>query len=112
MKNFKNNFVISGYVGYADVQTFANSCVVRFSINVRRTDNYNNTTSAFLNAEAWIKNEDADEAFKTLEKGNLITIQGYFKPEEWTDKDGKKQNKVVFAATKFYPTEEKEISKK
>ena len=38
----------------------------------------------------------------------LITVEGYFKPEEWTDsKSGEKRNRIVMVATKFYPTPEK-----
>ena len=40
-----------------------------------------------------------------------MTIEGFFKPEEWTDKEGKKHNKVALVATKFYPTENKETEK-
>ncbi|RGM35736.1 single-stranded DNA-binding protein, partial [Phocaeicola vulgatus] len=37
-----------------------------------------------------------------------ITVEGYFKPEEWTDsKSGEKRNRIVMVATKFYPTPEK-----
>ena len=44
-----------------------------------------------------------------LQKDVLITVEGYFKPEEWTDsKSGEKRNRIVMVATKFYPTPEKE----
>ena len=33
---------------------------------------------------------------------------GYFKPEEWIDKDGTKHNRIVTVAVKFYPPVEKE----
>ncbi len=97
----ENSFKISGFVGFNEVKVFASSSVCRFSIAVSRTDKESNVrTSAFLNAETWAKNEDA-EKFNTLAKGNLVTVEGYFKPEEWTDKDGKKNNRVVLVATKF-----------
>ena len=35
-------------------------------------------------------------------------ICSYFKPEEWTDKDGVKHNRIVMVANKFYPTPDKE----
>ena len=38
----------------------------------------------------------------------MLTIEGYFKPEEWTDKVGVKHNRVVMVAVKFYPPIEKE----
>ena len=38
----------------------------------------------------------------------MLTVEGYFKPEEWTDQDGAKRQRVVLVATKFYETPEKE----
>ena len=35
------------------------------------------------------KNEHT-ESFDKLTKGTLLTVEGFFKPEEWTDKDGVK----------------------
>ena len=61
-----------------------------------------------MGIEAWRKNEALD-SFDVLKKGELITVEGYFKPEEWTDsKSGEKRNRIVMVATKFYPTPEKE----
>jgi len=42
-------------------------------------------------------------SFDQLTKGTMLTIEGYFKPEEWTDKVGVKHNRVVMVAVKFYP---------
>ena len=57
------------------------------------------------------KNEALD-SFDVLKKGELITVEGYFKPEEWTDsKSGEKRNRIVMVATKFYPAPEKEEEK-
>ena len=40
-------------------------------------------------------------AFWILQKDVLITVEGYFKPEEWTDsKSGEKRNRIVMVATK------------
>lgn len=51
-------------------------------------------------------------AFWILQKDVLITVEGYFKPEEWTDsKSGEKRDRVIMVATKFYPTPEKEEEK-
>ena len=67
--------------------------------------------SAFMGIEAWRKNEALD-SFDVLKKGELITVEGYFKPEEWTDsKSGEKRNRIVMVATKFYPAPEKEEEK-
>ena len=61
-----------------------------------------------MGIEAWRKNEALD-SFDVLKKGELITVEGYFKPEEWTDsKSGEKRNRIVMVATKFYPAPEKE----
>lgn len=64
-----------------------------------------------MGIEAWRKNEALD-SFDVLKKGELITVEGYFKPEEWTDsKSGEKRNRIVMVATKFYPAPEKEEEK-
>ena len=63
--------------------------------------------SAFINVETWRKNDHTD-SFDQIAKGTLLTIEGYFKPEEWTDKDGVKHNRIVMVATKFYPALDKE----
>lgn len=63
--------------------------------------------SAFMNIEAWRKNENTG-SFDQLTKGTLLTVEGYFKPEEWTDKDGVLHNRIVTVAVKFYPAVEKE----
>lgn len=60
-----------------------------------------------MNIEAWRKNENTG-SFNQLTKGTMLTIEGYFKPEEWTDKVGVKHNRVVMVAVKFYPPIEKE----
>ena len=57
--------------------------------------------------EAWRKKENAG-SFDQLTKGTLLTVEGYFKPEEWSDKDGVKHSRIVMVATKFYPAVEKE----
>ena len=108
----ENSFKISGFVSFSEEKAFNNSSVCRFSISVSRKEkDTDNWTSAFLNAEAWVKNEEV-EKFATLQKGNRVTVEGFFKPEEWTDKDGKKHNRVILAATKFYLTENKETEQK
>ena len=61
--------------------------------------------------EAWRKNEALD-SFDVLKKGNLVTVEGYFKPEEWTDAEsGAKRSRIVMVATKFYLAPEKEEEK-
>ena len=111
MKKIENNFAVSGFVGNnAEIRQFATSSVARFSLAISRQEkNGEETTrvSAFMNFEAWRKNENA-EAFSQLTKGTLLTVEGYCKPEECTDKDSVKHNRIVMLATKFYPAVEKE----
>lgn len=66
-----------------------------------------NRVSAFMNMEAWRKNEHT-ESFDKLTKGTLLTVEGFFKPEEWTDKDGVKHSRIIMVATKFYECPDKE----
>ena len=108
----ENSCKITGLDSFSEEKAFNNSSVCRFSISVSRKEkDTDNWTSAFLNAEAWVKNEEV-EKFATLQKGNRVTVEGFFKPEEWTDKDGKKHNRVTLVATKFYLTENKATEQK
>ena len=111
MKKIENNFVVTGFVGKdAEISQFSTASVARFSLAVGRTEkNGEETTrtSAFMNIEAWRKNENA-ASFDKLTKGAMITVEGYFKPEEWQDNEGVKHNRVLLVANKFYETPEKE----
>ena len=111
MKKIENNFVVTGFVGKdAEIRQFSTASVARFSLAVGRTEkNGEETTrtSAFMNIEAWRKNENA-ASFDKLTKGAIITVEGYFKPEEWQDNEGVKHNRVLLVANKFYETPEKE----
>lgn len=53
------------------------------------------------------ENENLD-SFDRLKKGEHITVSGYFKPEEWTGTDGKKNQRIVLVAVKFHRTPEEE----
>mgnify|MGYP003212281495 FL=1 len=112
MKKIENSFAVTGFIGKdAEIRSFETASVARFSIAISRADKTGEETSyvsAFMGIEAWRKNEALD-SFDVLKKGELITVEGYFKPEEWTDsKSGEKRNRIVMVATKFYPTPEKE----
>ena len=111
MKKIENNFAVTGFVGKdAEIRQFSTTSVARFSLAVGRTEkNGEETTrtSAFMNIEAWRKNENRD-SFDRLTKGAMITVEGFFKPEEWTDQEGVKHNRVVLVANKFYTTPDKE----
>ena len=111
MKKIENTFAVTGFVGKdAEIRQFTNASVARFSLAINRTEKNgeeNNRTSAFMNIEAWRKNENLS-SFDRLTKGAMITVEGYFKPEAWTSEDGVKHNRVVLVANKFYEPTEKE----
>ena len=111
MKKIENTFAVTGFVGKdAEIRQFTNASVARFSLAINRTEKNgeeNNRTSAFMNIEAWRKNENTS-SFDRLTKAAMITVEGYFKPEEWTSEDGVKHNRVVLVANKFYEPTEKE----
>ena len=91
MKKIENNFAVTGFVGKdAEIRQFTTARV-----------------SAFVNVEAWRKNENAT-SFDKLTKGTMLTVEGYFKPEEWSDQEGVKHQRVLLVATKFYETPDKE----
>lgn len=116
MKKIENSFQLSGFIGKdAAVRNFDSASVARFPIAVSRADKKGEETtytSAFVNIEAWRKNESLD-SFDILKKGTLITVEGYFRPEEWTDSDsGERHSRITMVATKFYQTPEKEDAEK
>ena len=91
-KQIENNFAVTGFVGKdAEIRQFTTASVARFSLAIGRSEKNgeeNNRVSAFINVEAWRKNENAD-SFDKLTKGSMLTVEGYFKPEEWSDQDPK-----------------------
>ena len=111
MKKMENNFAVSGFVAVdAQVNNFEKASVARFPLSLGRKETVNGTEvrkSALMNIEAWRSKENLAD-FELLKKGNLVTVEGYFKPEEYTGKDGKNHQIVVFNATKVYLTPEKE----
>lgn len=93
MKKIENTFVVTGFVGNnAEIRQFTNASVARFSLAVSRQEKNGeetNRVSAFMNMEAWRKNEHVD-SFDKLQKGTMLTVEGYFKPDEWLDQQGTK----------------------
>ena len=89
MKKIENNFAVTGFVAKdAEVRQFTTTSVARFPLAVARQEkngDETNRVSAFMNMEAWRKNEHT-ESFDKLTKGTLLTVEGFFKPEEWTDR--------------------------
>ena len=111
MKKIENSFRVTGFVGKnAEIRQFTTASVARFPLAISRTEkngDENSRVSAFINVEAWRKNENAS-SFDKLTKSTMLTVEGYFKPEEWSDQEGVKHNRVVLVATKFYETPDKE----
>ena len=97
-----NNFAVTGFVGQdAKINKFENTSVARFGLCIARTEKVNGEDkrkSAFLNIEMWRRNENSI-SFDLLKKGNRITVEGYFKPEEF-EKDGQNRQVITFVATK------------
>ena len=88
MKQVENSFILTGFVAKdAEIRTFTNNDVARFPMAIGRKETKDNATNR--------------------KKGTLLTIEGYLKPEEWTDKNGVKQNGIKFVAQKFYEAVEK-----
>lgn len=110
MKKIENAFTVTGFLGKdAKIRQFTNASVARFSLAVSRQEKNGeeaNRVSAFMNIEAWRKNENTG-SFDILTKGTMLTVEGYFKPEGWND-NGTKRNRIVMVAVKFYPPVEKE----
>lgn len=108
MKKIENSFAVSGFVGKdAETRTFENASVARFAIAVHRSEkDAEKPVSAFLSVEAWRKNDNFSD-FEILKKGRMITVEGYFKPEEWSDKEsGEKRSRIILTATRVYETVE------
>lgn len=112
MKQFVNNFALSGFVcADAQVRTFENNSVARFSLIIRHSEKSGEKTtspSALQSIEMWRRNDNLAD-FDLLKKGSPITLEGYFKPTEWNDAEtGEKRNRVVLTATKVFTTPDKD----
>ena len=109
MKKIENSFAVTGFIGKdAEIRQFTSASVARFSLAAGRVETIGKETkkkSPFMAVEVWRKNESA--SFELLKKGQMITVHGYFKPEEWSDDKGK-HNRLIMVATEFFATPEKE----
>ena len=78
MKKIENSFAVTGFVAKdAEIRQFTNASVARFPLSVARQEKNGEDTkrvSAFVNMEAWRKNENAD-SFDVLTKGTLLTVE-------------------------------------
>ena len=78
MKKIENNFVVTGFIGKdAEIRKFTNASVARFSIAVGRSEKNGDEdvrVSAFMNVEAWRKNENTS-SFEILTKGRCLPLR-------------------------------------
>lgn len=104
-----NNFQITGFIAVdAQIHQFSNISVARFPLSVRRNGKKaadQKKVSALMNMECWRKNTNTND-FELLAKGNRVTIEGYFKPETWTDKNNKQHDRIIFRVVKIAANEE------
>ena len=74
MKKMENSFVVSGFVGKdASIHQFSTASVARFPLAISRTEKSGEETthtSAFINVEAWRKNENTT-SFDRLQAGGM-----------------------------------------
>ena len=110
-KVVENSFAVTGFVGKdAEIRQFTTASVARFPLAVsRKEQNGEEYVSSFIYVEAWRKNDST--SFELLKKGKNITVKGFFKPDEWTDQQGVKHNRIIMAVTDFYEPVEKEEEK-
>lgn len=66
MKKIENSFVVTGFLGKdAEIREFTKASVARFPLAVSRQEKNGeetNRVSAFMNIEAWRKNENTDHS--------------------------------------------------
>lgn len=94
-KVVENSFAVTGFVGKdAEIRQFTTASVARFPLAVsRKEQNGEEYVSSFIYVEAWRKNDST--SFELLKKGKNITVKGFFKPDEWTDQQGVKHNRII-----------------
>ena len=110
MKKIENSFAVTGFVGKnAEIRQFTTASVARFSLAIGRTEK-NSRVSAFINVEAWRKNENTS-SFDKLIKGAMLTVRGYFRPDEWIDQDGVKHQRVLLVANELETPDREETPK-
>ena len=111
-----NNFTVTGYVCKdAEVTNFKKAAIARFGIIIKHTDRKGNettTVSSIIGLETWVKNDDT-ATLELLKKGKEITVEGFFKPENYT-KDGKNVTilkNIVTKVSAFVREEKKKATK-
>lgn len=99
----QNSFTITGFVANdAKVTEFGKAQKARFGIRVNNSykdkDGNEKKETAILNIETIVKKDDTTK-LNLLKSGSFITVTGFFKPNDWTDKDGNKHFDIHLTAT-------------
>ena len=97
----QNSVQISGFVCKPEIHQFTNSAVCRFSLGISRIEKKGEqsvTNTAYIPAEVW-KASASD--LRDIVKGAKVELNGWLKPEVFTDKEGQIRNKVVLVVTSF-----------
>lgn len=84
MKKIENNFAVTGFVAKdAEVRQFTTTSVARFPLAVARQEKNGEDTkriSAFMNIEAWRKNENTG-SFDQLTKARCLPWRAILNPK-------------------------------
>lgn len=111
--NAFNNFTMVGFICKdAEVKDFKNVNLVKFGIfvNEQKKEGEQQAPSAILNFERKLKKDDT-KTIELLKKGSYVKVEGFFTPDCYTDKNGKKVNKVKLVATSIEPGPKKKEEK-
>ena len=111
MITVENSFKLTARIGNkAEIKSFENSSVAHFSVAFDRTEKKGEVEkkhTVWLPVCLWRKNDDTGD-FALLDKGTLVTLSGYFKPESWTDEHQQPRSRLLLVATEVYLPREKE----
>lgn len=112
-----NQFSVSGIICKdAEVKNFEKSNLAQFGIIIKsykKVGKKTETTTAILNSEMWIKKEDT-KTIELLKKGKVVVIEGFFKVEQYTNKEEKQVTIIKNVTTKISEvvTEKKIVQEK
>lgn len=107
-----NNFTVTGFVAVnANVVKNNNgSAFARFPLSIRTThrdkDGNEKKISALQNIEVGTKADSPK--LDLLKKGTLVKVEGFFEANQYTDKEGKEHQTIVWKATAITKVEKKE----
>ena len=108
-KVVENSFAVTGFVGKdAEIRQFTTASVARFPLAVSRKEQKRRRICVIFHLRGSLDVKNDSTSFELLKKGKNITVKGFFKPDEWTDQQGVKHNRIIMAVTDFYEPVEKE----